>query len=366
MNHTAAPAPHRLIPLLLSAVLALTGCTSAPSRVPLARESGSQFRTVTLLRPELPDRLQFGNARGMAIASMFGLAGELAAAPFLQAEAARKSATLASEVTETDLYHRQIPSILERRLTEAGLQVRVIDGPTRAPGEWAPDGALSDPSADAVLDVALLYFGFIREPRKGEILPCLIARARLTGRDPRVPLFSDGIVYGPDLRVEDGVTLRAPAAHVFPSFDQLLARRDIARDALEAGVRAVADHLALNLGPNRVRLQIGRVAHFGHHEVPLHVEIDGKPSGILSESRVLTVHADPGRRTVRVFAEPDLLFLGTRERLSADATIEARPGEDFSFVADLITRAFARPRLELRRVSREELGRAGGNPGRTR
>ena len=360
------PLPLRTIALLCLATLAGTfGCSTSPPQPPLSRDAGKGLRTIAIVRPVVPPQLHYVNARGLQFASAFGLLGEMVGFPILGAEANRRSAELAARIADTAPYQDSVPAVLERRLSSIGLRTRIVESPARPPGNIVPLDTRPAAAGETELDVAFSTFGFLKEPGKAAMYPCILATVQLTGSDRRAPLFNEVMLYGPPVQTFGCITFTAPSNHLFSSFEDLLARPETAREGLEAGIAALADYVGRSLAADRAHLQVRRVPHFGATDVLLYLEVDGAPAGPLTEKAGLTVPITPGKHTVRAYAKPNLLLLGTRETLSTESTLDVLPGEDIYLLVDLVAKAFQKPMVELRRVTREESDSAFSKPAKS-
>lgn len=220
--------------------LALAGCATPYVATPYDRAAAS-VQTISVIDDSAGD-----DAIAYEVASMgsnFGLLGALVDVG-IQAER-RAAVNRALEQANFD-GEEAFESRLVSRLSNAGYQVALRDGPARTKRELLVSYPTPEGSEDAYFDVIISHYGYLSAGAFQPFRPSVVAQVRLvSAADPSKILMDNRIVYNGMTTADAGVITLSPNPDFeFQNREQLLADPMRMAAGIEDALNQVADTAA--------------------------------------------------------------------------------------------------------------------------
>lgn len=218
----------------------LAGCANTPRKA-FNREGAAQLKSVAVA--ERVDEESY-NINIIAHPGVnFGLIGGLIAAADLTSKSNKLTAAL--DPAQTALQKRLSTKVAEQ-LNGTGYETSITYVPARTDSGKAYEVLRANLATDAVLDLGI-YGGYTAAGPGSDYLPYI--RVDVITKDVKSgeTLYQDVITYGYTHQGQQTVHLESDARYRFKDLDDLMSRKDLAREGLQAGIDLVATQVAADL-----------------------------------------------------------------------------------------------------------------------
>ena len=206
---------------------------------------------------------------------------------------------------------------------------------------------------DAILDVRIAGFGFLKEPSRNVFVPWIVAPVQLVSRDGKTTFYRDCPIYGSEMPFIDAFSIPADRKFFFRDFDAVVGDPERAVQGLQAAVTSIASRVGQQLKAQESGIYFFRKGSFssGSDSYTFKLEMDGKVAGYLNPKQCLYVPTTSGHHKIR-----SVMIVGaTAESLDCATEIEVESGKDSYFQTDFVNTIF-RPHLKIVSVP-EAVGR---------
>jgi hypothetical protein len=333
---------------ILCAVALCSGCGTPHSTISLGltRENATSIKTIGVVRPTNPESTQFRHPKAESTAEAFGLLGAPALVA-IAAEEKREAKEFEQKVgTPNRNVNEWMGKALEEELSRNGYIVKLIDPPPRKSGQSLGQSLMNDNALpeglDAILNVAIVSFGFSKEPSRNVFVPWIFAVVGLLSRDGKTTFFRDVIEYGDETQTA-WFSIPSDRKFYFRDFDAVVGDPERAVQGLQAAVTAIASRVGQQVKTQGSGIYFFRRGSFDTGSFPLKVEVDGKVVGQLMPKQFLYVPLAPGRHKVRSAQ----IGFGSSDGLDYATEIELESGKDSYIHTDFNTKSFLKLRIEI-------------------
>lgn len=236
--------------LLLTAMLSLTACVSAPPRQTFNREAYGDVKSIVVLpmRDSKPGVMMMNHP-----GAQFGLIGALVAA----ANMAGKDDKLTDQLSkagfdENQILRQALGSALERRGYAVSWPADLVD---KAANKTARENTglrksySPNSEGQAQLDINFGFLGYAAAGAsdKQPYRPTVMITTRLVGADGKTFLFRDSFAYHNVFNQNYAIVVEPDPQYSYPDFDDLDAADDASAQGLKLAIEALADKIAAQL-----------------------------------------------------------------------------------------------------------------------
>jgi hypothetical protein len=223
----------------------LAGCASVPN-VKLDTGRAAEIKSIAILKMFEPNRFAIRDFYTVA-----ALGGPIGGAVHGSVES-DWTKTFLEQVVQAQQFKfaEAMEQDLTRSLVGAGYSAQILAGQKV---KKAADGKTDDFSdvatdRDAILAVWFGTAGFLSsEKLSTEFQPSVTVNVELVDAKSKVIILRRSVVYGYKLKLDGAEFIDADAKYQFGNFDDLMARKELALDALSAGLMASAERIAKDI-----------------------------------------------------------------------------------------------------------------------
>jgi hypothetical protein len=229
---------------LLLLIAIIPACASFPKQA-FDRNANPHIKTIAVLEVAPPREFQVVNLNG--VGNHLGLIGTLVE----QSEQDRKTAEFSRLVEKhRATFGYTMVEALTTKLEKARYGVVLLKG-QRARRQDDDDSEVDYSTvrtdADAILDVAFSYAGYLAGGIQTDYRPALGMKARLVSTKNHVCLYSQAFSYGNTQVDEHTEHFPSGSKYAYGDFDDLLSHREEAVSELLMGVEVIAEVIAMHL-----------------------------------------------------------------------------------------------------------------------
>jgi hypothetical protein len=217
----------------------LISCASVPN-VPLDKGRAAEIKSIAVLKIPEPNHFAIRDFYTLA-----NLAGPIGGAVHASTESDWAKAFLENVVQPRQFkFGAAMEQELTRSLGSAGYSVQIISGQKV---KKANDGKTDDFSEvatdqDAILAVWFGPTGFTSSAKLStEFQPSVIVNVELVDAKSKAIIMRRTVVYGYKTKIDGAEFIDADPKYQFGNFDDLIARKDLALEAMSAGLKTSAE-----------------------------------------------------------------------------------------------------------------------------